>query len=508
MNFIGLRRAAWQRLAATAGICFITAVLTLTTGTLSAFAKAPNNAIAELISSLRAKATQRAGTRSHQGKLRHTSTFIKNVPGPAGKTPFTHKTFTRRAISNRNNGTRLAVGGPVPRTPVLVNSKRTRFVIGLPKAGGFQVSSLTNPNRVVVDLPTIRVALPRSPGAKPIGLIKSFRVGRSAPGRSRIVINVTAPVIVANAKLHKSATSGTHQLVLDIVPVSETTKARRNRKAPPRWLSASAASLSRLGAGRLQPPVPQRALSPAKRRARIYKPVIVLDPGHGGHDTGATRNGTVESRVVLAFAKTLRDRLRATGRYRVLMTRDKDVFIPLSDRVKFAEDHNAALFIAIHADYARSSASGATIYSLRERTARRLRRDNGRVNPDEVLTRKEQREIRKKAGGGDVSFVKNILADLASRERKVTYERTNVFTRSVVAYMKKSTTMRAKPHRTAGFRVLKTAKVPSVLIELAYVTNRRDARKLKSKSWRRKVSESITIAVDNYFGSQIAQLPM
>ena len=448
-----LRRAAWLRLPVTMVYCLFAAALATATGTVGA-----------------------------EAKSRPAS--VKSIPGPY-----------------RNSAT--------ARTELRGTTKRTRFVISVARAGAFQVFSLSNPNRVIIDLPAVRIALPPSPGARPVGLIKSFRFGRSAPGKSRIVIKVTSPVIVENARLLRKSgpTKGMHQLVLDIVPVSEATKVSRSRKSRPRWLTASAAGLSHLGAGSVQPPLPQRALSPARRRARIYKPVIVLDPGHGGHDTGATRNGTVESRVVLAFAKTLRDKLRATGRYRVLMTRDKDIFIPLSDRVKFAEKHNASLFIAVHADYARSSARGATIYSLRESTARRLRRRNGQVDPDDVLTISEQRAIKTRARG-DVSFVKNILADLASRERLVTYKRTNVFTRSVVKYMKKSTTMRAEPHRTAGFRVLKTTKVPSVLIELAYVTNRRDARRLKSRKWRRKVSASIARAVDNYFGSNIGQLPM
>ena len=111
--------------------------------------------------------------------------------------------------------------------------------------------------------------------------------------------------------------------------------------------------------------MPRQALSRKAVEKRHAKPIIVLDPGHGGHDSGAKKNGAIEKNVVLAFAKTLRDKLEASGRYKVLMTRDTDVFIPLGERRKFAEQNKANLFMSIHADYARSSASGATIFSLR-----------------------------------------------------------------------------------------------------------------------------------------------
>ena len=105
----------------------------------------------------------------------------------------------------------------------------------------------------------------------------------------------------------------------------------------------------------------------------------MLDPGHGGHDSGADRHGTVEKEVVLAFGKALRDKLNATGRYKVLMTRDNDTFLPLEERREFAEEHKAALFIAIHADYVtRANVRGATIYSLREGVANDLARSHGR----------------------------------------------------------------------------------------------------------------------------------
>ncbi len=213
---------------------------------------------------------------------------------------------------------------------------------------------------------------------------------------------------------------------------------------------------------------------------------------------------------MLAFSLMLRDKLEKTGRYKVLMTRDKDVFVELDKRKDYAEEHRANLFIAVHADYAgkNSNARGATIYSLRESVANALQRSAKGEVKSAVLTKDEVENMKQASLGTDISAVKNILADLAGREVDMTQERTSIFTRSVIEYMGTSTELRAKPDQQAAFRVLKTAQFPSVLIELAYVTNKKDAELLTSDAWRDKVSDSIMIAVENYFSNQIARLPM
>lgn len=365
----------------------------------------------------------------------------------------------------------------------------TRFVIGLSRSVEFNVLSLSNPNRVVVELPDVAMRLPAmtSDGAR--GLVKSFRSGLSAPGRSRVVIDVRAPVVVERSQVVKDDRG--HRLLLDLVPASLG-------KAP-------AQTPARKGL-RVQPPLPQPAMRPEEIAARTYKPVIVIDPGHGGDDSGAIKNGIVEKDAVLAFSMALRDKLNASGLYRVVMTRDKDVFITLDERRAIAERHKAALFIAVHADYAGSHARGATIYSLTDSTANALQRSASREVVEAVLTGKELAAVRKTVD--DTGTIKAILADLAQREVAVTKERTSMFARSVISFMSASTPMRPNADREANFRVLKTAKVPSVLIELAYVTNAQDAQNLRSAKWRDKVSDSIATAVDNYFSHQIARLPM
>jgi len=390
-------------------------------------------------------------------------------------------------------------GDREPGSSLKGDSARTRFVIGLDRVSTFQVFALANPSRVVVELPDVKLQLPPAPAeGQSVGLVKSFRGGLSAPGRSRIVIDVTSPVVVENARIEKGKDGKSPHLAIEIVPVDAALKpaARKPLKTAP----------SGLGASGVQPPSPRPAQRPELRAAKAFKPIIVIDPGHGGHDSGAQKFGTVEKEVVLAFSKSLREKLEATGRYKVLMTRDTDKFIDLDERRAFAERNKANLFIAVHADYAGTKARGATIYSLRDSVANELKRSAKDDAGDHVLNPTEVNAV--KAASGDVDAVKSILSDLVRREVDATKERTSVFTRSVIENMGASTNLRDDPDKQAAFRVLKTAQFPSVLIELAYVSNRQDALNLKSDTWRDKVSESIVTAVENYFSHQVARLPM
>ncbi len=382
---------------------------------------------------------------------------------------------------------------------VAADKNRTRFVILLERKVDFQISSLPNPNRVVIDLPDVKVQLPSITGDKPIGLVKSFRGGLAAPGKMRIVIDVTQPVVVERSTLDPGKDGRTPRLAIEIVPADSVKSTGPKKPLLPQ------ASLA--GLGTVQPPLPKPAERPEVRAAKSFKPVIVLDPGHGGHDGGAVRNGAIEKEVVLLFSLALRDKLAATNRYKILMTRDTDKFIPLQDRREFGERNKAALFIAIHADYAGSSARGATIYSLRDNVAAELRRSAKGEIANNLLSDTDIRNKLRQSDARDGGAVQGMLADLAQMEVEVTKRRTSLFARSVIEYMGESTSMMSNPDRSAAFAVLRTAKVPAVLIELAYVSNKEDAAKLKSDEWRGKVAESIVTAIDNYFSHQMANNP-
>ncbi len=395
----------------------------------------------------------------------------------------------------------LASAAPIPAAPPAAAPRKTRFVIALERKVDYQVQSLPNPNRVIVDLPTVKLQLPPSLTGEPVGIVSGFRAGLGAPGKMRVVINVTEPVVVDKSEFLEGGGSGPVLLSLEISPAATDMNSLLQAAVAMPSSVVQRASIT----GAIQPPVPRPAERPDKRAANAYKPLIVLDPGHGGHDSGATRNGIVEKDVVLAFARTLRDQLRASGRYRVAMTREDDTFVPLEERREFAEERKAALFIAIHADYASARARGATIYSLRDAVASNLAKSALRESANEALSDTELAAL--KGIGRQGTAVKTILADLVGREVESTRDRTNIFARAVIENMGRSTNMNENPDRNAAFQVLKTAKVPAVLIELAYVTNRADAAQLRSESWRGNVARSIRSAIDNYFSHQAARLP-
>lgn len=372
------------------------------------------------------------------------------------------------------------------------SKQRTRFVIGIDRAVQPRVFALSNPNRVIIDLPAVAVDLPSLPVGKSVGLVHSFRGGLAAADKFRVIIDVTEPVIVERSTVEPGKDGKSAQLVIEIVPV-ETALGEPRQPTP-------VAVKSGAGLGTVQPPLPQPAERPEVRAARAAKKTIVLDPGHGGHDSGAKKNGAVEKDVVLAFSLVLRKRLEASGRYRVLMTRNDDTFVDLDDRRVFAEKNNAALFMAIHADSAGSHASGATVYSLRESDARTLTKSARTDVVNSVLNDKDLKALRQ-SKDADVGTVQGFLAGLAEKEVSVTRERTSVFARSLVQYMGATTTMMNNPDRSAAFTVLQTAKVPAVLVELAFVTNKEDAAKLKSDEWRNKVASSLVIAIDSYFAN-------
>jgi N-acetylmuramoyl-L-alanine amidase len=373
---------------------------------------------------------------------------------------------------------------------------RTRFVIGLEKAVDFHVASLANTNRVVIDMPDVKLQLPTSTGAAPVGLVRSFFGGQAGPGKMRVVIDTTSAVIVESAKIEPAKEGRPPRLVLELVPVDAKPLVKKAALTPPASLGAQ---------GVAAPPAPKAAQRPKARDAGMYKPIIVIDPGHGGHDSGAMKYGTVEKEVVLAFSLKLREKLEASGRYKVLMTRDTDKFVPLDERRSFGDNSRAALFIAVHADYAGSGARGATIYSLKDATSKSLQRSAKEEASENVLSAKELDGVKRTQG--DVGAVTNILQSLAQREVAATKDRTETFSKSVISFMGASTAMQSNPDREANFRVLKSAKTPSVLIELAYVTNQQDAQNLRSESWRDKVSNSLVTAIHNYFTNQVAQLP-
>jgi len=372
------------------------------------------------------------------------------------------------------------------------DAQRTRFVADLSRAVEFRVFTLENPYRVIVDMPDVKFQMPAGLGNKGRGLVSAYRYGLIAPGKSRIVIDVKAAVRIDKAFVLKAKDGQPARLVVDLVKTDVGAFRKEMRRA------------RATGQGRQASKRPEPAKPPAlgKRVKNGGKPLIVIDPGHGGVDPGAvSRGGLREKDVVFSFAKTLEAQLKKTGRYRTLMTRRIDVYVPLRKRVEIARRQSASLFISIHADSVpgrfSTKASGATVYTLSEKASDKEAK---------ALAAKENRaDI---IAGVDLppesDEVTNILIDLAQRETK---NLSITFADTLVDSMKGETPVRKKARRFAGFRVLKAPDVPSVLVELGYMSNPSDEKRLKSKRWQRKVAVTTARAVDSYFAKRVARMP-
>lgn len=351
---------------------------------------------------------------------------------------------------------------------------KTRVVLDVTGKVSFETFVLPDPYRVVVDLPDVSWKLQNNRPARN-KIISAYRYGLFEQGKARLVLDLTAPVKVKKAFLLPPGRGGNYRIVVDLIEVSRA-EALAAQKSVRRQKSKVAAA-----------PIPR------KRRS---KTVIVVDAGHGGVDPGTKGiNGVWEKYVVLAHARELRRQLLATHRYDVVMTRSSDVFIPLRRRIEIAREKGGDLFISLHADsISNRSFRGAHIYTLSEGAS---------DSEAEALAAKENKSDI--IAGVDLSEqsedVTTILIDLAQRE---TMNQSAVFARTLAAQLRKSTLVVRRAHRFAGFVVLKAPDVPSVLVELGYLSNPRDARELGDPQTRRKIASAMVRAIDQYFARQQA----
>jgi len=239
------------------------------------------------------------------------------------------------------------------------------------------------------------------------------------------------------------------------------------------------------------PPHPPGRTAPAT--------LVMLDPGHGGKDPGAIGiSGTYEKHVALASAQELKKQLEAGGRYRVELTRTRDVFIPLEDRVALAQRRGAALFVSMHADALTDhGVRGASVYTLAEHAS------------DAQTAALAQREnASDRFAGADFHGtppeVARILASLVRQETRLGSAR---MARSVVGEMGHDVKLLQNPSRHAGFVVLKAADIPSVLVEMGFMSNRDDEAALRQAAHRVRVASALRRAIDLYFAQGAAPHP-
>jgi N-acetylmuramoyl-L-alanine amidase len=370
------------------------------------------------------------------------------------------------------------------------DKQRTRFVTVLSRQVKFGVRTLADPYRVIIDMSDVKLNLPAGSGKRGVGLVTGFRYGRVEPHGVRIILDVKAPVIVDKAEIRPAADGYSPRLVVELTRTDRKTFSANQR----------AGAKSRNAAMKKTRIASRPAAKTSK--PRNSKRVIVIDPGHGGIDPGAiSRKGLKEKNIVFSFSKTLRDKLIKTGRYEVFMTRSVDSYIALRKRVDLGRSKGADLFISLHADSLpgkfASRVSGATVYTLSEEASDEEAKD---------LAAKENRSdiIAGVALPTQSDDVTNILIDLAQRE---TNNLSIGFADALLASLSGKTKFSKKSRRYAGFRVLKAPDVPSVLLELGYMSNRDDVKRFKSQAWRKRVADGVAKAVDSYFAKRTVRNP-
>jgi len=374
------------------------------------------------------------------------------------------------------------------------DAKQTRFVLDLDKPIQFRAFTLADPYRVVMDIPQVDFRLPAEAGTTGRGLIQAFRYGLVMPGGSRIVFDLTGPARIAKSYVLDAANGQPPRLVLELEQVDRTGFVQSlAAESRPELRPALSVAADPVVAMKTAVPEPAAAAPAADSR-----PVVVIDPGHGGVDNGTQAGGENEKDLVLGFGLALRDRIEKAGKYRVVMTREDDTFIPLADRVTIARNQSAALFVSIHADAlppGEGDAQGATIYTLSDKAS------------DAEAERLAETENRADAIGGvklteEPTEVADILIDLVRRETRTF---SNRFARQLMSEMKTSVRMHKHPLKSAGFKVLKGPDVPSVLVELGYASNKDDLEHMKSENWRARTVGSMAQAIDVFFAKRVAK---
>jgi len=357
---------------------------------------------------------------------------------------------------------------------------QTRLIVDLSHKIDIRAFTLANPYRVVLDMPQVTFQFPSKAGEVGRGLIKAFRFGLVMQRGSRMVIDLVRPAQVDMAFVLGAANDQPARLVLHLTATDREAFMR------------NVALESRAPEGSKPQTPPETKVNGDSR------PLVVIDPGHGGIDNGTrAASGEMEKTIVLEFSQLLRDKIEKAGKYRVLMTRTDDTFVALGDRVQFARARQAALFISIHADALRrreGDAQGATVYTLSERASDpRAARLAEAENQADVIAGLDLSNEEKDVAG--------ILIDLARRETKTFSVQ---FAQTVVATLKNATRLHQHPLKSARFVVLKAPDVPSVLVELGYVSNRADLKSLISTEWRDRTADSIVRAMDAFFSTRLA----
>lgn len=369
---------------------------------------------------------------------------------------------------------------------ITVEGARTTLRLAVTSPVSVETFALSGPDRVVMDMPEVRFDLGAPPRAAK-GAVKSWRAGLFASGRSRLVLDTTAPVRIAASRV-EARPDGRLDLAVELQSITAQEFEADERARREARLAAAAAERTTIA-------------GTAPSEAANHRLIVVLDPGHGGLDAGTVspHTGLPEKQVVLEFSKLLEKKLAETGRYQVFLTRTDDTFVPLGDRVKFARAHHADLLVSIHANAELDrSVRGTSVFTRAEKaTDAKAAALATKENESDALAGVPADE--------KTDDVADILVDLVKRETRTF---SHALAERLVDVISKSGHMvKQDPHRAAQLRVLNAYDFPSVLIELGFLSNKEDEAELVSPKWRDKTADAIVAAIDRFFASRDALNP-
>jgi len=363
-----------------------------------------------------------------------------------------------------------------------VHDNKERVVIELSKASQFRAFVLQSPNRIIVDMADFNWKVGNMD--RPQGtMVKDVRFGALGAGKGRLVIETSVPVMIKTAFPIAKASGLPDRIVIDFAKTTDavmketTTQTLGNMSGNIK----SDTELEFKNKSELQ----------KKSGQNNSRKLIIIDPGHGGQDPGAIGvNGAHEKNITLAVGLELKKQLERAG-YRVEMTRSTDVFIPLGQRVKFARKKGGDLFMSLHADsIGRSNVTGASVYTLSDKASDK--------ETEKLAERENKSDI---IAGIDLSHqeedVADILLDLAARD---TMNQSRYLAKTVITTLDDNNVkVLDRKFRSAGFAVLKAMDIPSILVEMGYLTNKAEAAKLSNASYRQQVASALKASIDKYF---------
>ncbi|MEM9062914.1 MAG: N-acetylmuramoyl-L-alanine amidase [Pseudomonadota bacterium] len=345
-----------------------------------------------------------------------------------------------------------------------LHQERVRIILSISEEPAFALFTLNDPDRLILDLPAFDWQLPESQEAEPIPYISALRHGLFRRDRARIVMDLDRPLVVERAFSKPVRGSEPARLVIDLAPTSrQYFDDRAGWPENARWRET----------------FPDDASQSARDGI-----VVAIDPGHGGIDPGATAGRLLEKTIVLAFSRRLAKELETRDGFKAYLTRDEDVFVPLSERVARAHRAGANMLISVHADAVESGiANGLSVYTLSEK---------GSDEAAEALAARENRSdvIAGADLGGETDDLTRLLVELAQRGTKV--ESQKLASAVLGALGDDLELLRTRPMRQANFRVLKAPDIPSILLELGFLNSVRDQKRLVDPEWQAAAARAVS----------------